>query len=148
VPYIVQWGKHLEPGSVSEQYCLTMDWTATILDIAGVEPAADCPLDGVSMLPALWDPDSVFARPMYWRMKHRNQQALRDGDWKYLAIDDNHYLFDLSADQRERANLAAVYPERLADMRARFEAWSASFGPIPEDARSELVYTEKDMPRR
>ena len=148
VPYIVQWGKQLEAGSVSAQHCLTMDWTATMLDIAGVEPGADYPLDGVSMLPALRDPASLFERPMYWRMKYRSQQALRDGDWKYLAIDDNHYLFDLSADQRERANLAAVYPERLADMRTRFEAWSASFGPIPEDARSELVYTEKDMPHR
>ena len=37
--------------------------------------------------------------------------------------------------------------ERLAAMRAQFDAWNAQFGPVPEDARVSLVYSEKDMPR-
>ena len=40
-------------------------------------------------------------------MNHRGQRALRDGDWKYLRVDGHDYLFDLSADERERANLRA-----------------------------------------
>ena len=55
---------------------------------------------------------------------------------------------DLSQDERERANLARRHPERLAKMRARYEAWNATMAPIPEDARAILVYTEADMPAR
>ena len=55
-----------------------------------------------------------FARPLHWRMNHRGQRALRDGDWKYLRVDGNDYLFDIAADERERANRGAREPERLA----------------------------------
>jgi len=148
VPYIVQWGSKIAPGAVSAQHCMTMDWTATMLDAAGVPAHTDFPLDGVSMLPVLRDPALTFPREMYWRMKYRNQRAMRDGNWKYLAIEDNEYLFDLSVDERERANLARRHPEKLAGMRARYDRWNAIFGPIPSEANSELVYTEKDMPSR
>ena len=55
-------------------------------------------------------PAHRFARPLYWRMKHRDQRALRDGDWKYLKVDDHEYLFDVPADERERANLGKREP--------------------------------------
>ena len=45
-------------------------------------------------------------------MSHRQQRALRDGDWKYLSVDGHEYLFDLSADERERANRAGDEPAR------------------------------------
>ena len=41
-------------------------------------------------------------------MNHRGQRALRDGDWKYLRVDGNDYLFNIPADERERANLRAA----------------------------------------
>ncbi|MPS28693.1 sulfatase-like hydrolase/transferase [Pigmentiphaga sp.] len=148
VPYIVQWGDRIAPGSVSAQHCMTMDWTATMLDIAGVPAHPGYPFDGVSMLPVLREPAHEFPRELFWRMNYRGQRALRDGPWKYLAIEGNEYLFDLSADERERANLALRQPERLARMRGRCDDWDAVFGAIPADARSELVYTEKDMPSR
>jgi hypothetical protein len=36
-----------------------------------------------------------FARPLHWRMNHRGQRALRDGNWKYLRVDGHDYLFDI-----------------------------------------------------
>jgi arylsulfatase A-like enzyme len=79
-------------------------------------------------------------------MKHRDQRAVRDGRWKYLAIGANEYLFDLEADERERANLARRHADRLAALRARYAEWSAGMPPVPEDARVSLIYTDKDMP--
>ena len=67
-------------------------------------------------------PAHAFARPLHWRMNHRGQRALRDGDWKYLRVDGHDYLFDLAADERERANRAPREPQRLAAMRADWEA--------------------------
>jgi arylsulfatase A-like enzyme len=148
VPYIVRWPRTVPAGSVTEQQAITMDWAVTMFDAAGVRTGPEVPLDGASLLPVLRKPGAVFHRELFWRMKYRAQKAMRDGPWKYLAVDQHEYLFDLSQDERERANLARRDPERLADMRARYDAWNATMAPIPADARSILVYTEEDMPAR
>ncbi len=146
VPYVVRWPRAVAAGGVTDELTITMDWVATFLEAAGVSPHPDYPLDGASLLPVLRDPRVSADRALYWRMKHRDQRALRAGKWKYLAIGTNEYLFDLAADERERANLAARQPERLAAMRARYAEWNATMPPVPEDARVSLIYTDRDMP--
>jgi arylsulfatase A-like enzyme len=148
VPWIAHWPAQIAAGGTSEQHCMTMDWSATFLDAAGVAPAPDYPLDGVSLLPVLRDASQGFERPLYFRMNHRGQRALRDGDWKYLRVDGNDYLFNIPADERERANRAAREPQRLAAMRAAWEAWNETMPPIPADASVSLGYGVKDMPQR
>ena len=148
VPWIAHWPSRIAPGGTSEQLCMTMDWSATMLEAAGVAPHPDYPLDGVSLLPVLDAAAHRFARPLYWRMNHRGQRALRDGRWKYLKVDEHEYLFDIPADERERANLAPRDPGRLAAMRADWLAWNATLPAIPEDATVSLGYGAKDMPQR
>ena len=148
VPWIAHWPATIPAGTHSAQPCMTMDWSATMLDAAGVTADPAYPLDGASMLPVLRDPSHAFGRPLHWRMKHRSQRALRDGAWKYLRVDGVDYLFDLSRDERERASLAKREPARLAAMRADWEAWNATMPPIPEDAAVSLGYTTQDMPQR
>ncbi len=148
VPWIAHWPAAIAPGGVSTQQCMTMDWSATMLD-AGRAPADPaCPLDGISLLPVLRDADHSFRRPLHWRMNHRGQRALRDGDWKYLRVDGNDYLFNIPADERERANLGRREPVRLQALREAWEAWNAGMPPIPEDATVSLGYSVKDMPQR
>jgi arylsulfatase A-like enzyme len=149
VPYIVHWPQGIaQPGRSSPQHCMTMDWTATILDIAGARPPAGHALDGVSMRAVLQDPAASFERPMYWRMKHNEQRALRLGEWKYLKVNQHEYLFNIERDARERANQAKLEPDRLQRMRSQYEAWATQVPPLPEDARVSLVYSLADMPAR
>ncbi|MFN5777082.1 MAG: sulfatase [Burkholderiaceae bacterium] len=148
VPWIAHWPAVIPPGSVSEQHCLTMDWSATLLELGGATPAASHPLDGVSLAAVFREPARAFERAMFWRMNHRGQRAMRQGPWKYLRVDGNDYLFNISADARERANLATRDPDRLAAMRQSWEVWNASMPPIPEDATISLGYSAKDMPQR
>jgi len=148
VPTLAHWPAVIGPGRSSAQHCLTMDWSATMLDAAGVPAHPDYPLDGVSLLPVLRDAGRSFHRPMHWRMNHRGQRALRDGDWKYLMVDGHEYLFDIPADERERANRAPRESERLAAMREAWNAWHATMPPIPTDATVSLGYSAKDMPQR
>ena len=148
VPWIAHWPAAIAPGGVSDQQCLTMDWSATILAAAGVAADADHPLDGVSLLPVLHDPAATFERMMAWRMNHRGQRALRLGDWKYLQVDGHEYLFKLPDDERERANHAKREPERLAAMRQAWEDWAATMPPIAADATVSLGYGVADMPQR
>ena len=148
VPWIAHWPARIAPGGVSEQHCMTMDWSATLLAAAGVQGAPGYPLDGVSLLPVLRDASRSFHRPLHWRMNHRGQRALRDGDWKYLRVDGNDYLFNLPCDERERANRAPREPQRLEAMRASWEAWNDTMPPIPADATVSLGFSARDMPQR
>ncbi len=148
VPWIAHWPTVIAPGGTSTQHCMTMDWSATMVELAGTKAHDDLPFDGVSLAPVLRDAQHQFERPLYWRMNHRGQRALRMGDFKYLRVDGNDYLFNIPADERERANLGKRDAERLEAMRTAWEAWDATVPAIPEDATVSLGYSVKDMPQR
>jgi len=145
VPYVVRWPGRVKAGGVTAQLAITMDWVATFLDAAGVKPHPDYPLDGVSLLKVLESPAATFERDLYWRMKYRDQRAVRSGGWKYFASEDGEFLFDLSRDERERANLARREPQRLAELRAKYEAWERSIPAMPPDAAYSIPYTRADL---
>jgi hypothetical protein len=83
---------------------------------------------------------------MFWRMNHRGQRAARLGDWKYLRVDGHDYLFNIPADERERANHASREPAPGRAAR-RLGSLDATMPPIPEDAPSAWAGA-KDMPQR
>ncbi len=152
VPLLARWPARLPAGGECALPNLTMDWTATFLDAAGVAAHPDYPLDGRSLLPriAAGAPPGAPApedRDLCWRMKHRAQRALVRGDWKYLQVEGVEYLFDIGRDPRERANLRDREPALLAELRAAWEAWNATLPPIPEDAKVSLVFTTRDLPQ-
>jgi arylsulfatase A-like enzyme len=148
VPWVAHWPAVIPAGAVSAQHCMTMDWSATLLDVGGGKPHHDYPIDGQSIFKVLRDPTHTFERPLYWRMNHRHQRAMRLGDWKYLKVDEHEYLFNIAQDERERANLANRESERFETMRQHYLSWDATVPPIPEDAVVSLVYGTKNMPER
>jgi len=148
VPWIARWPAVIEKGRVSEQHCMTMDWSRTLLEAGGGEIDPNYPVDGVSLMSILKEDSEPFERPLHWRMKHRNQRALRVGPWKYLKVDEHEYLFNVENDARERANQSKLYPERLAAMKQQWIDWNDTMPPIPEEAVVSLVYELEDMPQR
>ncbi len=144
VPCIVRWPAKVKAGGVTTQQAVTMDWVATFLDIAGVESSRDYPLDGKSLLPVLQKPGKTFDRELFWKMLYRNQKAVRSGDWKYLSVEGDEFLFNLALDERERANYARRDPRRLAALRARFQAWDDALPKHP-DAVYSVPATKADM---
>jgi arylsulfatase A-like enzyme len=139
VPYIVRWRARLPAGEEYDRLAMGMDWTATFIAAAGVEPHSDYPLDGIDLF------GEEVERNLYWRMKFRNQRAVRSGVWKYLSIEGNEFLYDLSRDERERANMRYREPEKFVELREAYLEWDRSMPLFPEDARYELVYTEETM---
>ena len=148
VPWIAHWPAVIAPGGVSEQQCLTMDWSATMLELGGAPIDPAFAPDGVSLTGVLYDPAATFERRLFWRMNHRGQRAHRCGRWKYLQVDGHEYLFDIPADERERANLGGRLPDKLAAMRQAWLDWDATMPAIPADATVSLGYSVKDMPQR
>ena len=111
VPWIAHWPARIAPGGVSAQLCMTMDWTATMLEAAGVAADPDYPLDGVSLLPLLADPSRTSLDAAAALAHEPSRASARCAwRWKYLRVDGNDYLFDLAADERERANRAQREP--------------------------------------
>jgi arylsulfatase A-like enzyme len=139
VPYIVRWPARLSAGETYDRLAIGMDWTATFIAAAGVSPHPRYPLDGIDLF------GEEIERNLYWRMKFRDQKAVRSGVWKYLSIEGNEFLYDLSRDSRERANMRYRAPEKFEELRDTYLEWDRSLGPIPEDATFDVVYTEETM---
>ena len=144
VPYLVRWPARVKAGGVTSQLAITMDWVATFLEAAGAKPRPDYPLDGASLLRTLEKPGTSFPRDLFWRMKFRNQRAMRAGNWKWLSLDGDEFLFDLSSDPRERANHGNREPQRLAAMRARYAEWESALPEFP-DATFSVPATKADL---
>ena len=144
VPYLVRWPARVKAGGVTSQLAITMDWVATFLEAAGAKPRPDYPLDGASLLRTLEKPGTSFPRDLFWRMNFRNQRAMRAGNWKWLSLDGDEFLFDLSSDPRERANHGNREPQRLAAMRARYAEWESALPEFP-DATFSVPATKADL---
>jgi hypothetical protein len=77
-------------------------------------------------------------RKLCWRYKAGSQRAIRDGNWKYLRIAGNEFLFDLVHDPRERANLKDRRKDVFDRLKSDWEAWNSAM--LPERSRP-AVYT-------
>ncbi len=141
VPVVLRWPARVRAGQTTDRLAMGMDWTPTFLAAARVSAHPDYPLDGVDLF------GDEVDRTVFWRMLFRNQKAARRGEWKYLSIDGAEFLYDLSHDERERANMRFREPETFKELRAAYFEWDASMPPVPEDARYELVYHDDTMAR-
>lgn len=127
VPFIVRWPARFPAGKVVTTPVISLDLTATALRAGHASVAAD-KLDGRDLAPVIAGGD-VAPRTLYWRAGPR--RAIRDGDWKLVRHGGGGQagawqLFNLATDMSERTDRAAQQPERVAELAARWEAWSAT----------------------
>ena len=135
VPALLRWPARLKSGT-TDQVAITMDWLPTLLASAGTAPDPAYPSDGQNLLPVLLGQQPRQERTLFWRYKANAQRAVRSGNWKYLKIQNQEFLFDVTVDTRERANLAAKHPEVFARLKADWERWSGGMLPITPDVRT------------
>ncbi len=60
-------------------------------------------------------------RSLFWR--YRNQWAVRNGDWKYLKIRNEEYLFNLEDDISETKNVKNEFPEIFQSLKQDLYKW-------------------------
>ncbi len=133
IPAILRWPGHIRTGT-TDQVAISMDWLPTLLAAAGTEPDPAYPPDGVNLLPLLAAGAAPMPRKLFWRYKYNAQRALRDGDMKWLKINENTFLFNVVEDPLERANLKDREPEVYRKLVAEYEEWNATM--LPEDPQS------------
>ncbi len=113
---------------------ITMDWLPTLLAVAGGVPDAAFPSDGINLLPLMTATTTPIARTLYWRYKANAQRAVRDGDWKYLKILENEFLFNVVDDPMERANLKVRRKDIFDRLVAQWHQWNETMLPEVDES--------------
>lgn len=143
VPNVIRWPAAIAPNGVTDVPIITMDWTASLLDAAGVTPPESHPLDGMSLLPWLVGGAAEPDRALYWRTS--GQGAMRRGKYKLLhdrvakplwPHDDNFEgsrtrLFDVLSEGREKADLSPEERDVAERMLSEWREFDDSLMPYP-----------------
>lgn len=121
VPALVRWPGIINYESESNQLIITMDWTATILDVANYTRLMELKLDGISLKEHFARPGYTIERTFYWRTSNRVQShALRKGNWKYLSTRDGEFLFNLVDDPYESINLVNSHTNKVSELKKEY----------------------------
>lgn len=125
VPFIVRWPAMVKPGTVSAQLVNQVDIMATMAELFGTALPENAGEDSFSFLPLLKGIDKPI-REHAVNSSGQGAFALRRGDWKLILDTAKRLraeveLFNLAEDLGEKKDLAAQYPERVAEMRALLE---------------------------
>ncbi|MCH2516441.1 MAG: DUF4976 domain-containing protein, partial [Dehalococcoidia bacterium] len=137
IPWIVRWPGKVKPGSTCATPVISMDCYPTLLDVAGLPPTPDHPVDGKSLLPLFeqsgrLDRDAVYLHyPNYaFHKKNRLGGVIREGEYKLIKRyrDGELELYHLNSDIGEKKNLAAQSPELAGFMERKLEAWLRETG--------------------
>jgi len=129
VPAMARWPGVIGKGLVSDQVCITMDFSASIVRIAGAVVPPGRQFDGLDILKLVEAGRPPRKRTLFWRGRRGEQtwRAVRDGDMKYIRRTDRgqteQYLFDLKEDISETQNLLEDRPKEVSRLKALLAQW-------------------------
>ena len=145
VPLFVRYPAEIKPGAVVARHAAHVDLLPTLCELCGVEPPADRPLDGRSLVPLLDSRDTASDWPdrRLFTFKDWNgsaptgeRGAVRTDRWRCVKDGPRWELFDMPADPGETTDVAAKFPEVRDELAAAFAAkWAEitadGFDPVP-----------------
>jgi arylsulfatase A-like enzyme len=114
-----------------------MDCYPTLLQVAGLSPTPNHPVDGKSLLPLLeqtsdFSRDAVyFHYPNYaFHKRNRLGGVIREGDYKLIKRygDGTLELYNLADDIGEKKNLAIKSTERARRLEHKLDTWLREIG--------------------
>jgi arylsulfatase A-like enzyme len=129
VPCIAKWPDVLARGVTSDQPCMTMDFSRSIVRAAGSKPPPGRAFDGIDILQVVASSRPMQQRTLFWRARRaeRTRKAVRDGSLKYIRLQDRHdvkeYLFDLERDPAEKNNLLNEQLENVLRLKTLLHNW-------------------------
>jgi arylsulfatase A-like enzyme len=170
-PLIAFWPKGIkDKGGIRSQYGHVIDILPTTLDLAGVKaPEAirginQIPIEGTSLAYSIDDAKAPSRHTEQYYYIFGSRSIYKDG-WKAelaypnsfitgnaastKAFDENAWeLYNLRDDYTERIDLAKKYPEKLAELKAEFEAQAKAHNLYPyitwDDVFNGRIHRTKD----
>jgi arylsulfatase A-like enzyme len=131
VPFMAKWPAQIAAGSVFEDPVHHIDLFATFAAAGQAEVPVDRELDGENLTPYIrgerLEPPH---QTLFWREGY--QQTVLHQGWKLIRSqmpDNPRWLFQLSQDPTETVNLAAEYPDKVAELEALLDAHNVEQAP-------------------
>jgi arylsulfatase A-like enzyme len=128
-----------------------IDIVPTVLELAGIEKPKEWkgeplpPAPGKSLVPA-FAKDVTIARDSLWWL-HEGHRAVRVGDWKLVALNNEPWeLYDLRTDRAEQNNLAAKMPEKVKELEKVWQQQTDSFTELSKKSMPPIA-TPKATPK-
>ena len=135
----LRWPAQLAAGRKVDRIAAVIDLAPTLLDLCGVPKPQRVKFDGLSLAPLLRGQPVAWADRTLFFQWHRGDAperfrafAARSQDWKLVQPlggaekwdgKTNFQLYDMAQDPLELHDLAAQQPERVAQLKAQYEAW-------------------------
>ncbi len=113
-----------------------IDIAATIFDVANAKyPADKTPLEGLS-LRGVFENKPLERDALYW--EHEGNKAVRVGDWKLVAKAGGAWeLYDIAHDRVEAKNLAAERPEKVRELKEKYQAYAQRALVLPKPGQKQ-----------
>lgn len=158
MPFIVRWPGTVKPGSQCRQLIEQTDILRTFADVIGTKLPDNAGEDSFSLLPLLKGEDKPI-RENAVSASIGGVPAVRLGDWKYVAAPGSGswraggdqsqpvQLYNLADDLGETKNLAAVMPEKVAEMKTLLEKLIADGRSTPGAAQKNDVEVKRFPPK-
>lgn len=133
VPSVVEWPGTIEGNQRNEFLSGTVDYLPTIIDLLGLEPINDRPIDGVSLKPALFGNPINRETPVasgYQRLyKNTEIYALIHNQYKICIPEQGMkmMLFDLKNDRGETTDISAQNPELFEKLKNELDTIKTSW---------------------
>jgi len=135
----ISWRAKLEAGRQVDRIAANIDLAPTLLELCDVAKPKDVKFDGRSLAPLLggdavdWPDRLLFFQWHRGDVPERYRScAVRSQDWKLVQPFGpwdkwdgkmDFQLYDMAHDPLEMQNVAAEYPERVAKLKAAYDAW-------------------------
>jgi arylsulfatase A-like enzyme len=163
------WEGHIKPGTAIHEPLHIVDWYPTLLKLAGASLEQKVPLDGKDALATIAEGKPSPHEDILLNTTPNNG-AIRVGDWKLVLnggageeggeaaarpkrnAAPTVELFNLKDDLSEKTNLAARHPDKVKELRARYDTYARQAvapksRPKPKDFQSPKVWGETEGPR-
>ncbi len=137
-PLIVHWptGLKVKPGSMTNVPVAVPDFMPTLVQLCGGTYPTQrngqsiIPTQGTSFVPVL-SGGTLGSRTLC--MEHEGNRAIREGDWKLVALADKPWeLYNLAVDPTEMNDLSKNQPDRVQKLNADWETWAQNSNVRPK----------------
>ena len=155
-PLVISWpGRISDPGGLRDQFCHANDVVPTLLDALDLDPpdtvngTEQRPLEGVTFAATFDNSTAVTSKTTQYFEMFGHRGIWHEG-WKAVAYhprglpfdEDQWELYNLDLDMNENHDLAAIEPERLADLQQRWWAEAEKHQVLPLDDRFAERFAE------
>lgn len=135
-PLIAHWPAGIErDGELDHQPGHLIDIMATCLDVAKADypdvvgEHEITPLPGKSLVPA-FQGEAIEREAIYW--EHEGNRAIRKGDWKLVAKENQPWeLYNIAEDRIEANDLSKAMPEKVEELSQMWEQWAEAAHVLP-----------------